>query len=154
MYKGIILCHPKIVSVDENGKINNHWYSDVMKENFSDFIFDTIDIIKGGTYIDDCFSNNFINSHLEEYDLILSPDAGGKWYSLQESKDYIAFELMIIDLLKLLKQTSIVIFDKFIYPEFRQITIEILEKYGFNIIPKIYNFYGNQYTKTIYAERV
>lgn len=154
MYKGLILCHPKNVYVDENGKIVNHWYSDVMKENFSDFIFETVDILNGGTYQDDCFSDKFINLHTAEYDILISPDAGGKWYKLQEGKDLFSFKILLINMLKFLKQTCIIILDKFIYPEFRKLSVEILQEFGFNIIPKTYDMYGHEYKKTIYAERI
>lgn len=152
MYRGLILCHPKIVSV-ENGKITNHWYSNIIQEDFSDFEFDTVDIRPGGTYVEDCFSDKFINSNVCEYDLLLSPDAGGEWYTLQESKDLNSFKLLICNLLRILKSNCIVIFDKFIYPEFRELTIKTLEECGFRVIPKTYDMYGHSYKNTVYAER-
>ena len=90
MVKILILCHPKIIAI-ENNKITNHWYSAVIQNvlarskitDLSTVQFETVDIISGGTYKCDCFSEVF--AYNKRYDFIFAPDCGGEWYKLQES---------------------------------------------------------------------
>jgi len=44
--------------------------------------FETVDIIPGGTYIEDAFSRRFIDKHIKEYDLLMVPDCAGPWENL------------------------------------------------------------------------
>jgi hypothetical protein len=75
--------------------LKNHWYGssemDYFKKLFLDYslkgnpVFETIDIKPGGTYQQDAFSDKFIESHINNYDLVMVPDCGGIWYELQNS---------------------------------------------------------------------
>ena len=99
--KVLILCHNKNVKGSFNPlQLENHFYGIIDKDNpvsffenlFSDYKlegipkFDTVDTIPGGTFIDDAFSREFINKHIEEYDLIMVPDCGGPWEKLVSIK--------------------------------------------------------------------
>ena len=138
-YLGLILCHPKQCYVKDK-IICNHYFGNILSEtslDFTGFIFKTIDLKNSyddcPSYIDDCFSDNFINNHLHEYDLLIAPDCGGKWYTLQESHNLKEFGILINSLIKLLKENSIIILDKFIFPEFKKLTIKILEDNMFQL---------------------
>ena len=87
-FKILIFCHPDIVS----GTIDNiqgHFLSKDISILGREAgitgtpIIDTIDIIPGGTYQCDGFSDDFINRNLNEYNLVFIPDCGGLWLNLQ-----------------------------------------------------------------------
>ena len=92
-FKILIFCHPKIVSgtIDE---IKGHFLSEdisiLCKEAgiIETPTFDTIDIIEGGTYQGDGFSDEFVNKNVEKYNLVFVPDCGGLWYELQLNDKY------------------------------------------------------------------
>jgi hypothetical protein len=141
--KVLILCHNKMV----NGKfeplvLNNHWYGSpelqIFQRIFAEYnlkgkpIFETIDIIPGGTYQADAFSDEFINQHINDYDIVMVPDCGGPWYYLQNTDLYdggrkirdlttdevnVNKEILItlcLKLTKVVKQGGIIQFSKFI----------------------------------------
>jgi hypothetical protein len=141
--KVLILCHNTMV----NGKfeplvLNNHWYGSpelqIFQRIFAEYnlkgkpIFETIDIIPGGTYQADAFSDEFINQHINDYDIVMVPDCGGPWYYLQNTDLYdgvrkirdlttdevnVNKEILIklcLKLTKVVKQGGIIQFSKFI----------------------------------------
>jgi hypothetical protein len=143
--KVLILCHPKIVTGSfEPLILKNHWYGLVIQENKSIFehlfleyklkgipIFETVDIILGGTYKDDVFNDKFINEHLEEYDLVIVPDCGGPWYYLQNEENEendIKFLEICGNLVKMLKPNGIIQFGKFLRDDNRKL-VNRLEEY-------------------------
>jgi hypothetical protein len=89
----LILCHPKPVSgtFSPDYILNNHFYGScgIYKALFEEYhlsgnpVFHTIDILPGGTITDNAFSDNFINGHIEKYDLVMVPDCGGEWFEYQ-----------------------------------------------------------------------
>jgi hypothetical protein len=90
----LILCHPRIVTgtFSPDYQLNNHWWGDdagIYRELFKEHnlqgnpIFETIDIVKGGTYQGNAFSDEFIDSHIDRYDLVMVPDCGGEWIESQ-----------------------------------------------------------------------
>jgi hypothetical protein len=94
----LILCHNKIVTgtfntgnPDSSYILENHFYGScgIYKALFEEYhlsgepIFETIDILPGGTYSGNAFSDEFINEHIEVYDLVMVPDCGGEWFEYQ-----------------------------------------------------------------------
>lgn len=99
--KVLILCHNrKVTGTFTPLGLNNHFYgidfnidgteTKLFKNIFEEYKlsgtpkFETVDIIPGGTYTDDAFSDEF-NAHTDDYDLVLVPDCGGPWYTLQNN---------------------------------------------------------------------
>ena len=80
-------------------KLDGHWYGlhdDESNKTLFETLFgkyglhgnpiiDTMDIKEGGTYVGDIFDLSFIVQHKNEYDLILVPDCGGRWYTVQDN---------------------------------------------------------------------
>jgi len=90
--KVLILCHSQKVTGSFTPMVlNNHWLGSEYNNIFAEYKltgnpkFETIDIIPGGTYQDDAFSDTFIENHINDYDMILVPDCGGIWYELQKT---------------------------------------------------------------------
>lgn len=105
--KMLIYCHPHILYYDPDQPINKkfifkvkdqdnniktiHYYQSPVLESIiekngwigREFIIDTIDIVPGGTLIEDGFDSSFIESHPNEYDLVFVPDCAGNWYYYQ-----------------------------------------------------------------------
>lgn len=114
-FKILIFCHAKPT-------IDNHFlYNDIMilaKEAGIDetkpFTIDTLDIIEGGTYKVDGFSDEFINVNLNKYNLVVIPDCGGDWVSFQEPNYEELLIDKIINVLKLVKDNGIIVFGKII----------------------------------------
>ena len=84
-------------------------------------MFHTVDINPGGNFEADAFSDVFINSHIDEYDLIMVPDCGGPWSILQNNslpneEQNINIEILItlcLNLTKMVKTRGIIQFGKF-----------------------------------------
>ena len=156
----LILCHPKIINIKDN-KITNHWYSDIILEIFNKYNidinlikFDTVDILNGGTIVDDCFSKSFQMKNLEKYDMIILPDCAGDWYHLQEAHDEKNFELLLIGIMSMMKSNSAILIDKFIYNEFRNLTIKVLIEKDFKIILDFNcKLFGKKYDNFIFARK-
>jgi len=126
--------------------LNNHWYGLKMQEGkphlfeqlFSEYnlkgipTFETVDpfsvsaenIIKfnwppdnvRGTYIEDAFSDEFINKHIGEYYLVMVPDCGGRWYTEQSNYPVNKENLLklCLDLTKMVKKDGFIQFGKFL----------------------------------------
>lgn len=101
--KILIYCHPHIIRLDPNESygqkfkfdrdgntiiyyLSNQLENIFDKNNWSydNVSIDTIDIINGGTFMDDSFSDEFISQHQNEYDIVFVPDCAGKWMELQD----------------------------------------------------------------------
>ena len=112
--KVLILCHPRIVTGSFSPlELTNHFYglknitgegedsifhNIFINDNLQDFFetsgnptFETVDILPGGTYQADAFSDEFINAHKNEYDLIMVPDCDGEWYIKQQTSEMKSF---------------------------------------------------------------
>ena len=154
--KVLILCHNKIVlGTFEPLTLYNHWYGNnyIFRDLFLEYnldgipSFDTVDIAPGGTYQADAFSDEFINNNINKYDLIMVPDCGGMWYSLQEDKNYDKLIEICNKLIKMLKPQGIILFSKFIRPDdtplinpFANALITSLNEDSFTITSKsVYN---------------
>jgi hypothetical protein len=62
------------------------YIEDIFEENqwsYDNVNVNTIDVLNGGTFTDDGFSDDFILQHQSEYDLVFVPDCAGKWIQLQ-----------------------------------------------------------------------
>jgi len=138
----LILCHPKKVTATLNPLVlENHWWGSsdlcegttVFNYIFSKFdigrlkgtpVVDTIDLYPGGTFADDAFNDKFINSHLNEYTLILVPDCGGKWVEFQYQKnkkdEYNETAEICFKLTNMLKKNGLIVFSKFLDSYFYQ----------------------------------
>lgn len=159
----LILCHPKIIEIGNN-KIKNHWYGDIISQilNFYDIdinniTFDTVDIIPGGTFIDDCFSLNFQNNHLNEYDMIVMPDCGGEFYFSQRDGDIQKFKNILKGIMNMLKDNSSILIDKFIYPGFKEATLQLLDELNFhqvNIETKLFELEYSNYIFSVKNENI
>uniref|UniRef100_A0A6C0BCQ4 Uncharacterized protein n=1 Tax=viral metagenome TaxID=1070528 RepID=A0A6C0BCQ4_9ZZZZ len=135
--EGLILCHPRKVSV-ENGRLTNHWYGDMViyDINFSGVNMSTVDIIGDPNILANCFSQKFWSSHLKEYSVLIAPDSGGLWYKFQEDHEEIGFKILLEGILTMMSDNCHVILDKFIYPKFREIALQVLLEDGFLIIQR------------------
>ena len=147
----LILCHDKkvkLTEVDEKPKLENHWIvkldPNVAKlfTGLGKTTIDTVDIKEGGTFQKDAFNDDFINEHLDEYDLILVPDCSGPWGDLQLEKKYDEFLELCVNLTKMLKSNGTIMFSKFynienvtikdvIYKRLIDAVISTLKKNGF-----------------------
>lgn len=148
--KVLILCHPRLVTgTFEPLVLNNHFFGFPEFQYFQKIFgkynltgipkFDTVDILPGGTYQADAFSDEFINLHINDYDLVMIPDCGGPWYFLNTDSETIIYPdgkkeekkftiqeqndnktkliTLCIKLSKIVKQGGIIQFSKFIYEE-------------------------------------
>jgi hypothetical protein len=127
--KVLILCHPeKVTGTFVPLTLNNHWMGQegTPKEDsfnilFSDYkltgrpIFDTVDIKKGGTYVANAFSEEFITAHENEYDLVMVPDCAGPWVYSQcgPTADLGQFISLSLSLTRMVKPDGIIQFSKF-----------------------------------------
>jgi hypothetical protein len=164
----LILCHPRIVTgtFSPDYQLSNHWWGDdkgIYRELFKEYnlqgnpIFETIDVLKGGTYQGNAFSDEFIDSHIDRYDLVMVPDCGGEWYESQretigklfgpktdltkdEQNMRKSFLIgLCINLTRVVKKRGIICFSKFISNS--SCTIEGREYKTFS---QALNFYLNQ----------
>ena len=139
--KVLILCHPEqVTGTFEPLKINNHWIDLYFQNIFSKYNlrgtpkFDTVDTKEGGTYQDDAFNPNFINKHINDYDLVLVPDCGGPWYYYQGDYHLVWKNVpkhilkdpkgnktllitLVLDLCKMVKPGGLIYFGKFLSEE-------------------------------------
>lgn len=130
--KVLILCHNKLVTGTFDPLVlNNHWYGldgiQLFTKLFAEYKlsgtpeFETVDILPGGTYKEDAFSDDFINKHLGDYDMVLVPDCAGPWWELQsvdeekKNDSYLTMINLCIKLTKMVKQGGIIHFGKIIY---------------------------------------
>lgn len=147
--KALILCHPRnVTGTFEPLELKGHWFGNplcsvepLFKIIFKDYNlkgvpkFETVDILSGGTYQEDAFGDEFINKHINDYDLVMVPDCAGVWNKLQEKslwenlkkiidftqeeKDYNITTLINIclNLTRMVKPGGIIYFGKFFVNE-------------------------------------
>jgi len=152
--KVLILCHARKVDGSfEPLVLKNHWYEDIFNELFLEYnlkgnpSFETVDSTHGGTFVADAFSDEFIDKHISEYDLIMVPDCGGIWYYLQvdQTRDIKILIEKCIKLTKMLKPNGIIEFSKFLKVnpeftgEFENTLKHNLEQIGFTVMLKVVN---------------
>ena len=87
--KILIYCHNRIVDLTRAN--TNHWQGPIFKQLLTErgidpmkIKVDTIDIVPGGTIVADGFSKSFIDSHENEFDIVILPDCGGLWIEFQK----------------------------------------------------------------------
>jgi hypothetical protein len=142
--KVLILCHPQIVTGSFSPlTLKDHWYGHEKNNFFSkvfkdydlkgDVKFETVDTLPGGNYTADAFSDEFINSHLNQYNIVMVPDCGGLWYYLQDdqyprgpsliiekksedeqNKDKTALIMLSLNLTRMVKPGGLIMFSKFL----------------------------------------
>jgi hypothetical protein len=93
MSRALVLCHPKNLNDDLSGHFLGELFKQIQSEYSPDVSeYHTADIldIRGEKlfnelhtkhFIADVWSNDFIKSHKNEYDLVFMPDASGIWYT-------------------------------------------------------------------------
>jgi SAM-dependent methyltransferase len=122
--KMLIYCHNRIVDLTRAD--TNHWQGPIFKQllrerriDSTKIKVDTIDIVPGGTIVGDGFSKSFIDSHENEFDIVILPDCGGKWYEFQKEEHtdekFQSLLSLMIELLRLVKPGGIIMFGKILY---------------------------------------
>jgi hypothetical protein len=123
--KMLIYCHNRIVDLTRVD--TNHWQGPIFKQVLTErgidpttIKVDTIDIAPGGTIVGDGFSKSFIDSHENEFDIVILPDCGGKWYEFQKAHNDENFQSLLslmIELLRLVKPGGIIMFGKILHED-------------------------------------
>jgi hypothetical protein len=123
--KMLIYCHNRIVDLTRAD--TNHWQGPIFKQILiergidpTEIKVDTIDRLPGGTIVGDGFSKSFIDSHENEFDIVILPDCGGKWYEFQKEHNDENFQSLLslmIELLRLVKPGGIIMFGKILYED-------------------------------------
>ena len=150
--KVLILCHNKLVTgTFEPLTLNNHWFClyNIFPRLFEKYnlkgnpLFETVDVNPGSTYQMDAFSDEFVNSHKNEYDLVMVPDCNGSWYEFQdgvkESDD--DFLSLCLKLTIMVKPTGLILFSKLMKKNLIPLLNDVLQRNNFitEIINENYN---------------
>ena len=145
--KMLIYCHNRIVDLTRAD--TNHWQGPIFKQLLTErgidpmkIKVDTIDIVPGGTIVADGFSKSFIDSHENEFDIVILPDCGGLWYEFQKEhndENFHSLLSLMIELLRLVKPGGIIMFGKILYEDWfdRRLT-DALQ----NAVISQYSLYG------------
>lgn len=129
--KVLILCHNKHVTGSFTPlNLQNHWFGplNLFSRIFSDYglkgnvSFETVDLLPGGNYKGDAFSDDFIATRQNRYDIVMEPDCGGVWYHLQQDKDSedennknkAELIRLSLNLGKMVKSGGLIMFSKFL----------------------------------------
>lgn len=169
----LIGAHPKIVVYIDDQIFNHYWSKDIEyyinESGLINPIIDTVDLLSGGTHVNDIFESiEFHQEHYQYYDIIFLPDCGGKWYVMQtldqsniynseeiikmreninklskEEQKYIIIE-MIYNLYNMLKPNGTLVLSKFISENFTKLFIEILEEKQFVYYETLDNYNCNK----------
>jgi len=134
-YTILVFCHTREILLDN---ISTHFMINVFtkaimedpKYKDQEIVIYTVDIEKGGTFLDDAFSEKFTTFNYNHFNLIFIPDCAGKWYDLQCSSSadsFDEFDNLIINAKKLLKHGGIIWMSKFIN---ENIVKNLEQKYG------------------------
>jgi len=145
--KMLIYCHNRIVDLTRAD--TNHWQGPIFKQLLTErgidpmkIKVDTIDIVPGGTIVADGFSKSFIDSHENEFDIVILPDCGGLWYEFQKEHNDENFQRLLslmIELLRLVKPGGIIMFGKILYEDwFNRRLTDALQ----NAVISQYSLYG------------
>jgi SAM-dependent methyltransferase len=123
--KILIYCHNRVV--DLTRAATNHWQGPIFKQLLTErgidlmkIKVDTIDILSGGTIVGDGFSKSFIDSHENEFDIVILPDCAGLWYEFQKEHNDENFQTLLslmIELLRLVKPGGTIMFGKIMYED-------------------------------------
>ena len=123
--KMLIYCHNRIV--DLNSANTNHWQGPIFKPILIErgidptkIRVDTIDKVPGGTIVGDGFSKSFIDSHENEFDIVILPDCGGLWIEFQKEHNDENFQRLLslmIELIRLVKPGGTIMFGKIMYED-------------------------------------
>jgi SAM-dependent methyltransferase len=88
---------------------------------------DTIDLAPGGTIVADGFSKSFIDSHENEFDIVILPDCGGLWNEFQKEHNDENFQRLLslmIELIRLVKPGGTIMFGKIMYEDWFNILMD------------------------------
>jgi SAM-dependent methyltransferase len=121
----LIYCHNRIVDLTRAD--TNHWQGPIFKQILTErgidpreIKVDTIDRLPGGTIVADGFSKSFIDLHENEFDMVILPDCGGKWYEFQKEHNDENFQSLLslmIELLRLVKPGGVIMFGKILHED-------------------------------------
>ena len=130
--KMLIYCHNRIV--DLNSANTNHWQGPIFKQILIErgidptkIRVDTIDKVPGGTIVGDGFSKSFIDSHENEFDIVILPDCGGLWIEFQKEHNDENFQRLLslmIELIRLVKPGGTIMFGKIMYEDWFNILMD------------------------------
>lgn len=131
----LILCHPREYKPGQffHFLMDSHFEPLIKEEGFSSKVIDTVDIVPGGTFVADGFSESFINQHLEEYDIVFIPDCAGPWWDLQKGKQYDRLNKKILDVSRMVRSGGLLWISKFLYTDLDTSMKEFLINNGFDV---------------------
>lgn len=117
--KMLVYCHPHPIKKAGDHFLWNFFSETVAKEGkkMSDFAISSMDILPGGTIQADGFSDDFVQKHLNEYNLVFVPDCGGNWIKYQDPiLNLNGIYDLISTVLKVVKPQGKLILSKFVAP--------------------------------------
>ncbi len=131
----LVYCHPRKINYDDK---SSHWwlsntYDDISRKPIMDYIleranikahntkFNTVDISGIPNYKEDGFSSSFITKHKNEFDIVMLPDCGGRWYDISLIRDTEEASIMLYTLIEsiltIIKKNGYLYLSKLIFPE-------------------------------------
>ncbi len=130
----LVFCHPKKINIKDK---DSHWwlntpYPSISSKPIMQYIFTrnnipfeniikTVDINGSPDYKENGFDPMFINKHKNEFDIVMLPDCGGRWWGLTHIKDMgeqtIMLQLLVDDLMNLVKTKGALYLSKLIFPD-------------------------------------
>ncbi len=133
-YNVLIYCHPRKINIHDP---ESHWwlhtnYPNVSSKPLIEFIFNrnkipigniikTVDINGSPDYKENGFDHDFISKHKNEFDIVMLPDCGGRWWGLTHIKDeqeqIIMLQILIDELMNLLKKNGALYLSKLIFSD-------------------------------------
>jgi len=149
--KVLILCHNTLVTgTFVPLTLNNHWFGlyNRFLKLFEKYnlegkpLFETVDIRPGGTYNADAFSDIFVDSHQDEYDLVIVPDCNGSWYNFQYEESVDNFLSLCLKLTIMVKPTGLILFSKLMRKGIIPLLNDVLQRNNF--ITEIINENGEE----------
>lgn len=121
----LVYCHNKKIKTDMNHtKIDNgHWQFEIFNSiinmyNLNNIIIKTVDILPGGDYMADGFSDDFINKYSGKFNIVILPDCGGDFFTFQENKQIEKLNALFEKILRLLKINGILIVGKILNEDY------------------------------------
>jgi SAM-dependent methyltransferase len=113
---------------------------------------DTIDVRPGGTIVADGFSKSFIDSHENEFDIVILPDCAGLWYEFQTEHNDENFQVLLslmIELIRLVKPGGTIMFGKIMYEDWFNRLMDYLVSNDYNVSIFQYSLYRENDIKYI-----
>ena len=121
----LVYCHPKIIDLDDEfshfALETFKYYISKDKNTKKDIKIYSVDILAGGSFVNDGFSDLFIEHNLNLFDMIFIPDCGGIWYIYQEDSNIESFLDIINNVKKMLTENGILYISKIINKKFYSI---------------------------------